>query len=326
MSTVTTVIGMCSQDIRKILDSGSTTDQVALIDYTNRVQLQLLREARWRFLLSGVLQFETVSGVSDYWIGATGSAPVTSYTLSAVAPNPNGGNSAVYTGTTLDTLEEGDEVTVTGFVNAGNNGSFIVEFANATTVILNNGNAIAENHAGTLTISIPDTGLNITNLGVVKPGTVFDRTNSTRLYPTDEAPLGPNFQGLSLPSNYRNDQNTPSIFAIYPPPKNNGYVIEFRYFFAKPQLTLLTDTLLIPDDYLDVVVSGVNWFANLYLRENLNDAQMWKAIYEEGKTGMKRDHNLFPRGQEFIAPDMASQPRTVITPIGLDSGIETSLG
>lgn len=325
MSTVQIIINGCSQDIRRILDSGSTTDQVALIDYTNRIQLQLLREARWRFLLSGVLQFETVAGVTDYWIGATGQAPSTTYTLSACAPNPNGDNSTIYTGTALQTLQEGQEVVVSGFTNAVNNGSFIVEFSNSTTALLNNPDGISETHAATLQIQIPDTGLNITNLGVVKPGTVFDRTNGKRLYPTDEAPLGPNFQGNALPSNYRNDQNTPSIFAIYPPPKASGYVIEFRYFFAKPQLALLTDTLLIPDDYLDVVIAGVNWFANLYLRENYQDAQIWQTIYQQGITGMKRDHNLFPRGQEFIGQDMASQPRTVITPIGLDSGIETSI-
>lgn len=324
MSTVQQIIDGCSQDIRKILNSGDAGDQVALIDYTNRTQLQLLRASRWRFLLSGVLQFQTVAGVTDYWIGATGAAPSTTYTLSAAAPDPNGNRNTVYTGTALGNLLGSYEVTISGFVNAANNGQFIVVSSSPTSVTVNNPNGVAETHAASLQITIPDTGLNITNLGVVKPGTVFDRTNFRRLYPTDEAPLGPGFASSNRPGLYRSDKSTPGILSIYPP-SQGGYAIEFRYFFAKPQLSALSDTLLIIDDYKDVVIAGVNYFANLYLREDYNDAQVWKAIFEEGIAGMHRDHNLFPRGQEFISPDPASQPRNFITPIGLDSGIETSM-
>lgn len=260
--TVQNTIDGCSQDVRRILDSTNAGDQVALIDYTNRIQLQLLREARWRFLLSGVLQFTTTpfTGIgpfngNDYWIGATGTGPT----------------------------------------------------------------------------SAVDTSLNLTNVGVVKSGTVFDRTNFKRLNTTDEAPLGPDFSNPSQPTAinsrprlYRNDQITPGIFSIYPS-SDKAYTVEFRYFFQKPQLTALANVLLIPDDYKDVVIAGVNWLASAYLRENKQDAQFWQQLYEVGIQGMHRDHNLFPRGQEFIAPDPASTPRTVTTPIGLDSGIESSL-
>jgi len=321
MSTVLQIISGCSQDIRRILDSGDSGDQVALIDYTNRTQLSLLREARWRFLLSGVLHFQTKPGYVDYWIGATGSNPTQTFTLSAASAG-TGGNTT-YTGVGLSVLGVGQTGTVSGMTGA-NNGSFTVVASTSTTVTLNNPNGIAETHAGTFGVVIPDTGLNITNVGVVKPGTVFDRTNFRRLYPTDEAPLGPNFTGLGRPGLYRNDQNTPGIFSVYPPAQD-VYLIEFRYWFSKPQLAGLSDTLLIPDDYKDVVIAGVNYYANLYLRENYQDAQIWKGVYDEGVKGMKRDHNLFPRGQEFISPDPASQPRTQITPIGLDSGIETSI-
>lgn len=260
---VSDVISGASQDVRKMLDNAGNANEIAtLIDYTNRVQLQLLREARWRFLLSGVLQFTTTAftGVgsfngTDYWIGPTGTGPASSV----------------------------------------------------------------------------DTALNLTNVGVVKAGTVFDRTSFHRLNSTDEAPLGPDFSNPSSPTSinarprlYRSDQITPSIFSIYPP-SDKAYTIEFRYFFSKPQLTTSSQALLIPDDYKDVVIAGVNALASLYLRVNPQDAQMWKGIYEEGKAGMHRDHNLFPRGQEFIAPDPASTPRTVTIPIGLDSGIESSI-
>ena len=247
---VSDVINGASQDVRRLLDSSvaGSTDVATLIDYTNRIQLQLLREARWRFLISPVLQITTAIGTSDYWIGPVG------------------------------------------------------------------GNAVGQ----------VDTGLNLTNIGTVKMGTVFDRTNFRRLSMTDEAPLGPSFSGNGRPQLYRSDISAPSVFSIYPP-SDNVYTVQFRYFFQKPQLKSTTDALLIPDDYKDVVIAGVNFFANLYLRENKQDAQMWQQIYASGIEGMHRDHNLFPRGQEFISPDPASTPRTVTIPIGLDSGIETSL-
>jgi len=321
-SSVQQIIDRVSRDVRQILDSSSSTDQPVLIDYTNRIQLQLLREARWRFLLSNPFQFVTIPGYTDYWIGATGANPTTIYSLTAVTQS-TGGN-ATYTGNNLEFLAAGVTCTIAGFVNGVNNGTFVVTSATPTTVVLNNTAAIAETHTGTLSVVMPDTASNITNFGEVKAGTVFDRTNFLRLYPTDEPPLGPGFNSLNRPKLYRDDQNTPGVFSIYPPAQA-PYVIEFRYFFAKPQLALVTDTLIIPNDYLDVVVAGVNWFGNLYLRENYNDAQMWKQIYAEGIQGMKRDANLFPRGNEFMAPDPATQARTQVIPIGLDSGIETSL-
>jgi len=255
---VSDIINGASQDVRRLLDSvdpNASTDIATLVDYTNRIQLQLMREYRWRFLLSSTLQFQTVATFQDYWIGQTGGNPATAI----------------------------------------------------------------------------DTGFNLTNIGNVKAGTVFDRTNFRRLSDTDEAPLGPSFSNPANPTSidgrpslYRNDASTPYIMSIYPA-SDKPYTIEFRYFFSKPQLTQVTQALLIPDDYKDVVIAGVNYFANLYLRENMQDAQAWAAIYKEGILGMHRDHNLFPRGQEFVHPDPASTPRTVTIPIGLDSGIETSL-
>jgi hypothetical protein len=255
---VSDIINGASQDVRRLLDSvnpNAASDIATLIDYTNRIQLQLMREYRWRFLISGTLTFATVATFQDYWIGPLGGNPVTAV----------------------------------------------------------------------------DTKLNLSNIGNVKPGTVFDRTSFHRLWNTDEAPLGPDFSNPASPTSidgrprlYRNDASTPYILSIYPP-ADNVYSIEFRYFVSKPQLTQTTQALLIPDDYKDVVIAGVNYFANLYLRENKEDAQAWGMIYKEGVAGMHRDHNLFPRGQEFCAPDAASTPRTVVIPIGLDSGIETSL-
>ena len=46
-----------------------------LLDYINRVQLQLLRASRWKFLQSPPQRFVTQLDRSDYWIGPVGLGP-----------------------------------------------------------------------------------------------------------------------------------------------------------------------------------------------------------------------------------------------------------
>lgn len=46
-----------------------------LLDYCNRISLDMLRSTKWDFLESDVQSFLTRQGVTAYWIGATGSAP-----------------------------------------------------------------------------------------------------------------------------------------------------------------------------------------------------------------------------------------------------------
>src|SRR6185437_7119219 len=72
------VINRVSQDIRKQLSATDTTlgQPTILIDYTNRIQLQILRFSRWEFLRSETLYFMTVFGQTDYWIGPTAQLPV----------------------------------------------------------------------------------------------------------------------------------------------------------------------------------------------------------------------------------------------------------
>jgi hypothetical protein len=84
-----------------------------------------------------------------------------------------------------------------------------------------------------------------------------------------------------------------------------GYLIEFTYFRAKPQVTALTDSLYIPFDYFDVLVSGVNYFTAQFLKD-ADAATYWKSEFDAGVIGMIRDKNLFPRGPEFINPDPSS--------------------
>src|SRR5690348_18515254 len=69
--TVSDIVNGTSQDIRRQL-AATGSDSTILIDYTNRVQLEILRHSRWQFTLAPLQDFTTVTGSSDYWIGASG--------------------------------------------------------------------------------------------------------------------------------------------------------------------------------------------------------------------------------------------------------------
>lgn len=50
-------------------------NQSLLIDYCNRVHMQVMRYARFMWDLSAVKRFITIPGQTDYWLSTTGSAP-----------------------------------------------------------------------------------------------------------------------------------------------------------------------------------------------------------------------------------------------------------
>lgn len=97
------------------------------------------------------------------------------------------------------------------------------------------------------------------------------------------------------------------------PPGNNsvepidGYIIEFRYNKQRPQVTSASTVLMIPDDYFDIVISGVNFLSFHYLHE-LQQAQIWEGIFREGVTSLIRDRNWFSKfgGADVIRPDAAT--------------------
>ncbi len=72
-TSVQDIVDCTSQDIRKQL-AASGADANIILDYTNRTSLDILRFSRWKFLLSGVLTFNTVVGEDAYFVG-TGSVP-----------------------------------------------------------------------------------------------------------------------------------------------------------------------------------------------------------------------------------------------------------
>ena len=92
----------------------------------------------------------------------------------------------------------------------------------------------------------------------------------------------------------------PTTSAIEP---LRGYIVEFRYYKAHETLDAGADVLLIPDEYRDVVVAGVNWLGLTYLRQ-MDMAATWRDIFNEGRVRIGRDQNI---RLEFMEPDPMSQ-------------------
>lgn len=99
---------------------------------------------------------------------------------------------------------------------------------------------------------------------------------------------------------------------VTPPGHNSvepidGYIIEFRYNKQRPQVISAGTGLVIPDDYFDVVVAGVNFLAFHYLHEP-TESQVWQGIFRQGITDIIRDRNWFarPGGADIIRPDYAT--------------------
>jgi len=99
-----------------------------------------------------------------------------------------------------------------------------------------------------------------------------------------------------------------------------GYVIEFRYYKIRQQLTAAGQILQIPDQYKDIVVAGVNWLAALYLGLDAT-ARDWKERFYGGLVELIHDKNLFPRGSEFVRPDPRSAPYALPSIETLDEAV-----
>jgi hypothetical protein len=84
----------------------------------------------------------------------------------------------------------------------------------------------------------------------------------------------------------------------------DGYLIEFKYYTFRTQLTDPNMQLQIPDDYIDVLVAGVNWLTNEYIKRP-TDAKIWQDIYVQGIGMIRRDQNMYPH-RDFIHSDTAT--------------------
>lgn len=71
---------------------------------------------------------------------------------------------------------------------------------------------------------------------------------------------------------------------IFPAPQKAAFtgLFEVHFELGAPNLVNLTDTLLIPDDGIDLIVAGVNSLTASYLK-NADESQRWAAMYEKMK-------------------------------------------
>lgn len=70
---------------------------------------------------------------------------------------------------------------------------------------------------------------------------------------------------------------------LYPTPQQQ---LQINVSYEQQVVTLVnpTDVLLIPEDGRDIIVAGVNWLANAFLKRT-DEAGAWLQIYQSLKTG-----------------------------------------
>jgi hypothetical protein len=337
-----------------------------LLDYINRVQLQLMRVSRWKFLQSPPQRFVTQLGRSDYWIGPVGSGPLdvidTGLNIGNLGPiktdtfydrsnfrllkrtneqliNPNFvfrdmssrlgpprmWRNAPDTACILNIYPAPDnqniyqpvpEPPALGSVPGGSlpariyfvRTTFVDSLGNESSASLEGrvfvpaGNVLLVQPPQEIPTAASGIQYNRFNVYLASGGTNEIQATASELLvnalplsttgPYQEPPTGFVSQNLSFPT-----QNL-----IEP---MGGYLIEFRYFQAKPQVNALTNTLLIPSDYFDILVAGVNYFTAQFLKDESAQAY-WQQEFQSGITSMIRDKNLFPKGPEFMSPDPSS--------------------
>jgi hypothetical protein len=82
-----------------------------------------------------------------------------------------------------------------------------------------------------------------------------------------------------------NSAGSDNLF-LFPAPQKSAFDGTYEVYYEGQVATLVnpTDTLIVPDDGLDLVVAGVNSLAAAYLK-NPEDYQVYKAQYEAMKGG-----------------------------------------
>jgi hypothetical protein len=106
------------------------------------------------------------------------------------------------------------------------------------------------------------------------------------------------------------EPTTGLVVGANPPSTNNldpvrGYVIEFRYYKTRQQVTDTSQILQVPNNYKDILIAGVNSLTYRFLKK-YEESLLWNRTYEDGILQIVRDLNLFPKGNDFIRPDPVS--------------------
>jgi hypothetical protein len=73
---------------------------------------------------------------------------------------------------------------------------------------------------------------------------------------------------------------------IYPAPAPNAPNRQMNVSYEQQVATLVnpTDVLLVPEDARDIIVAGVNYLANIFLKR-IDEAQIWAQIFSSLKRG-----------------------------------------
>jgi len=154
-------------------------------------------------------------------------------------------------------------------------------------------------------------------LTVVSPKLYFNKTSSGVTYSSYNVYVGPseggetlqNVSPIAIGTNWTEPGTTLTYAGASVPVINTleqmgGYIVAFRYFKARTELTAVGDPLQIPTKYEDIVVQGVQALAWKLLGKE-DQATASSNLYSMGLTSMVWDKNLFP-DVDFMRPDSAS--------------------
>ena len=124
--------------------------------------------------------------------------------------------------------------------------------------------------------------------------------------------------GVLVTSKYSTPVTLQALFGTPPTASTihplNAYVIQFRFYQSRNQITSSapTQVLQIPYAYKDVVIAGVNYLTSLYIDRQDNRAPSartlaWKQEYDQGIKEIRRDLRINFRKTDYISPDTVSQ-------------------
>lgn len=359
--TAQDIVNNVSQDLRKQLGT-SGGDLTILLDYVDRISKEILRSSRWRFLLSSPQQFITEPGVTDYWVGTSGSGPqgsrdtglnITSGIYRLYDPGVLDRSNNVRLGRTdyrppnLVSFEypdgQGRLFRPTNFFHenyssliqlfpAPNNQNTYQPTAESPVCTTTTGGALAARTYYVRYSIVDSSGLESDASSI--PTTIYIPANSLLVvkspnFPTVSArgvtyskykvyasqTLGSEVvqnsgTSISSGSDFTESAGGLATGTTSAPTVNNitrmdGYLIEFRYYSTRNAITSGAQVLQIPDDYKDVIVSGVNMLGYQFLEKYLQ-VKFWMDRYERGKQQIIRDKNQFNDG-DFLSPDGATQ-------------------
>lgn len=368
MSTVQNIIDATSQDLRKQL--GTTGgDQTILIDYTNRIHLQILRFSRWQFLLSAPQRFITELHQTDYWIGTSASTPIgvqdTGLNLSDIHIIKRGSVRDLSNFRKLFKTDErpnlqrfskedasmrpqkprlwrnsSDTPNILNIYPPPDNQNLVQPEPSAPVLGQSAGGSLVQRTYFVKTTLVDTLGgeslssaaarqvISANNLVVVQPpvlpfakatsGVLYDRYN-VYASETEGTETKQNTSPIATTATFTEPTTGLIAGAALPTTSTlepmRGYIIEFRYFKTRKQLTVVGDILQVPDEYKDIVIAGVNALVADYLGLDAEFIK-WQGRFQSGLVEIIKDKNLHPRGAEFIRPDLAG----LISPL---PGVET---